>query len=99
MWYLKKIFDLLKNKKYKIMNLEAIFASWKNLYLNKTLDELCKLNEFVVFLRTQIIKEKVLEDFYSSIHTKGINSIKKGEFNTEKIINFMRKIDVYYLKD
>ena len=96
---LKKIFELLKKKKYKIINLEEIFVSLKTLYLNKSLEELCKLNIFVDFLKTQNVKEKIFEEYYISIHVKGINAIKKGELNTEKILYFIQKQDVYYYRD
>ena len=96
---IKKIFELLKQKHYKIINLEDIFASLKTLYLNKSLNELCKLNLLVDFLRAQNAKERIFEEYYTSIHVKGINSIKKGELDSEKIIQFLQKQDVYYYKD
>ena len=96
---IKKIFELLKQKHYKIINLEDIFASLKTLYLNKSLNELCKLNLLVDFLRGQNAKERIFEEYYTSIHVKGINSIKKGELDSEKIIQFLQKQDVYYYKD
>ena len=97
--YLKKIFEFSKNFDYKLINLEEIFTSLKNSYSDKPLNELIKLSSLIDFLKTQNIKENVLEDYYSSIHTKGINLIKKGELNTEQIIFFIKNQDVYYYKD
>ena len=96
---LKKIFDFSKNNEYKLINLEEIFSSFKNLYLNKSIDEFCKLSPLVDFLKTQNIKANILQEYYNSIHTKGINWIKNGEFDTEKIINFITKQDVFYFQD
>ena len=95
--YLKKIFEI--GKEYKLINLEDLFVDLKNIYLNKSIEELCKLNLFVDFLRSQNVKDKILEDYYISFHTKGINLIKKGDLNTEQIILFMKKQDAYYFKD
>ena len=97
--YLKKIFEFSKNKDYKLINLEELFSELKNWYMNKSLDEFCQLNTFVEFLRSQNIRDKILEEYYISIHNKGLNLIKKGELNTEQIIYFMQKQDVYYYKD
>jgi len=100
--YLKKIFESLKNLNYcdyKIINLEDIFLSLSNIYTNKSIDEFSKLSPFVDFLRTQKIKGNFLKDYYTSIHTKGINLIKKGEFDSEKIIEFITKKDAFYFQD
>ena len=58
--HLKKIFEFLKTKDYKFIKLEEIFYDLKNWYLNKSLDEFCKFNTFVDFLRSQNVKEKIL---------------------------------------
>ena len=98
---LKKIFESLElqKKNYKIINLEEIFEKLKNLYSDKPLNQFCKLNNFISFLKTQNIKQRVIEDYYSSIHNKGINLIKNGQMNTEEIINFIKNQDVYYCRD
>ena len=97
--YLERIFQSSIDNEYKLINLEEIFSSLKNIYLNKSVDELCKLNDFVDFLRKQNVNIKILEEYYSSIHNKGLNLIKNGEYDTEKIILFIKKQDVYYHKD
>ena len=97
--YLTEIFQFIKKKDYKLINLEEIFESLNNMYSNKSLDELCKLNELADLLKTQNIKQSTLENYYSSIHLKGINLIKNRQLNTEEIIFFIQKQDVYYYKD
>ena len=54
--YLTKIFELTNKKAYKIINLEEIFEGLNNLYSDKPLNELCKLNELENLLNTQNIK-------------------------------------------
>ena len=97
--YLTKIFELTNKKAYKIINLEEIFEGLNNLYSDKPLNELCKLNELANLLKTQNIKQNTIENYYSSIHNKGINLIKNGLLNTEEIILFIQKQDVFYYKD
>ena len=97
--YLVKIFEFTKDKDYVLINIEEFFNDLKNYYLNKSLDEFCKLNALIDFLKTQKIKDKILEEYYISIHNKGLNLIKKGDLKAEQIIYFMQKQDVYYYKD
>ncbi len=94
-----EILDLTKKKDYKIINLDEIFESLKNLYSDKSLEELCKLKKLADLCQTKNVKQSILESYYSLIHNKGINLIKQRQLTTEEIIYFIKNQDVYYYKD
>ena len=93
---LTSIFEFTKNKNYNIINLEEIFDILVNFYINKPLDEFCKLEKIIVLLKSQKINEKIIENFYNKFHNRGLNLIKNNKLKIEEIINFLTEQDIYY---
>ena len=94
--FLSNIIDLTKKKNYKIIDLEGIFEDLIDLYSNEPLNKLCDLQIIVPLLKTQKVKQRLIDDFYNKIHFKGVHLIKNGFLNTEEIIKFMTEQDIYY---
>ena len=93
---LTSIFEFTKNKKYNIINLEEIFDILVNFYINKPLDEFCKLEKIIVLLKNQKINGKIIDNFYKIFHNRGLNLIKNNKLKMEEIINFLTEQDIYY---
>ena len=94
--FLSYIIELTKKKSYKIIDFEGIFEDLIDLYSNEPLNKLCDLQIIVPLLKTQKVKQRLIDDFYNKIHFKGVHLIKNGELNTEEIIKFMTEQDIYY---
>ena len=93
---LSEVIALTKDKKYKILNFEEIFEGLIDLYSNDSLDKLCKLDIIVSLLKTQKVKVKSIENFYKTIHKKGMLLIKNKKLKIEEIVNFITVQDIYY---
>ena len=93
---LKSIYSLIKDKNYKIIDLEEIFDCLVNSYSNRNLKDFCKLHNIVGMLKSQGINSPIIEKFYKKIHIKGINLIIQKKLDTEEIIYFIICQDPYY---
>ena len=91
-----KIFDTKDYRIFKILNFQKIFEDLYYLYLNKPLNELCKLYKIENIFKKQNIRISNIENFYKSIHEKGIQLIKEKKMNINEIINFIYNQDIYY---
>ena len=97
--YLSSIVENCKNKDYLILNYEKIFLDFYNLYSDKSLEELCQLKKLINLFDEKNIYPQVLENYYNQIHQKGMNLIKDKKLSIPKIINFIKKQDVYYIEE
>ena len=95
--YLIKIFKERHNeKKYKIINLEELFKQLIDYYGEKSLNELCSLNNFVNLLKEQNIESNYFEILYNQIHYKIMKSITNNNLKVSEIIDLVKIRDIFY---
>ena len=92
---LSQIIVLTSKKNYKIINFDEISEGLVDLYRNKSLEEICKLDKIMALLK-QKIKGETLIGFYNLIHKKGLHLIKNDKLTIEQIMNFMMAQDIFY---
>ena len=90
------IIKLTEKKDYKIINLVEIFENFVNLYSDRKLEEICKLNNILGLLQNEKVNYYILDKFYNRIHNKGMNLIRNGQLTVEEIVLFMVSQDIYY---
>ena len=93
---LSQIIVKTNNRNYKIINFDEISEGLIDLYRNKSLEEICKLDKIFGLLKTQKIKGETSIKFYNLIHNKGLYLIKNDKLTIEQIINFMTAQDIFY---
>ena len=92
-----EIVDKTVKNGYQIINLDNIFQSLVNFYLNKKFEDFCMLNNIIkAWIETPKISVNIINNYYNKIHEKGMSLIRKRELINEQIIIFMAKVDIFY---
>ena len=93
------IFNKCAEKKIKIFNIEELLENLINFtYYKDSLDDICKLHNFVQFVTKDRKGQNLVVNLYKKIHEKGMNLIINNKLKTDDIFTFIMKQDVYYFK-